>query len=260
MKLPETNCSVKAITIETWTLISQLIPLLQSIKEFTDQMESDKASVSQIIPGIQKLKQKINIKRENETQEIAEFRQVLIQSIGFRFEQHFKKEIYVISTIIDPRYKIKYLQKDDGINYLEILKQTGMKLLKSDSENVLNIQATSQVKRKLKNSFWDEDSNSSMKQQSETGNRDIYFKLSQELTSYLAESRISFSNGPLDYWNQNKIYYLYLSIIAKKYLFIPATSAYSERLFSTSNNIKSEKRTRLTDEHAYQILFLNKNQ
>ena len=57
--------------------------------------------------------------------------------------------------------------------------------------------------------------------------------------------------------NQNK--YPKISQMAWKYLYIAATSALSERMFSASGHLTSDKRSRLTPDNANILLFLNKN-
>ena len=47
--------------------------------------------------------------------------------------------------------------------------------------------------------------------------------------------------------------------MARKYLGIPPTSAFSERVFSSSENIANEKRTWLGEEKLEMLVFLNKN-
>jgi hypothetical protein len=50
-----------------------------------------------------------------------------------------------------------------------------------------------------------------------------------------------------------------IAVLARKYLAIPATSIPSERIFSSAGNTITEKRNRLTPEHAAEIIFLHEN-
>ncbi|KYN07565.1 Zinc finger BED domain-containing protein 1, partial [Cyphomyrmex costatus] len=61
---------------------------------------------------------------------------------------------------------------------------------------------------------------------------------------------------PIDYWC-NKSIYPSLTLIAKKYLLIVATSVPSERIFLKAGNIVTENRNRLSPKHLQEILFLN---
>lgn len=56
-------------------------------------------------------------------------------------------------------------------------------------------------------------------------------------------------DDPLKWWRQNEGNFPVLSVLAKRYLRISATSCVSEHIFSTSGNICSPLRARLTSHH-----------
>lgn len=64
---------------------------------------------------------------------------------------------------------------------------------------------------------------------------------------------------PICYWAEQKDNFSLLYEIAIKYLCIPATSVPSERCFSASGEILSDRRSRLTSEHVNMLVFLNQN-
>ena len=61
---------------------------------------------------------------------------------------------------------------------------------------------------------------------------------------------------PLDYWKANASKYPVLSLIARKYLGIPASSASSERFFSQGALIISKLRNRLNKDTFEKIICL----
>lgn len=61
--------------------------------------------------------------------------------------------------------------------------------------------------------------------------------MDNELHEYLSSPKLDFEDDPLKYWKENEHNYPYLSLMAKKYLCVCATSSSSERLFSTAGNI-----------------------
>ena len=63
----------------------------------------------------------------------------------------------------------------------------------------------------------------------------------------------------LNWWKQNKQEFPRLQLVAKKYLSAPASSVYSERLFSEAGNVFEEKRSRLLPNTGEQLLFLHHN-
>ena len=62
--------------------------------------------------------------------------------------------------------------------------------------------------------------------------------------------------NPLDYWRLHQSKYQVLSLIARRYLAIPATSALIERTFSIGSNIISKSRNRLEPETVKRIVLL----
>ena len=80
-----------------------------------------------------------------------------------------------------------------------------------------------------------------------------------ELDTYMAEAYIGRSMNPLHYWRDNAKKFPTLVMVAKKYGCIPASSVYSERLFSEFGNVYDRRRSRLTPEAGEDIVFLHHN-
>ncbi len=80
-----------------------------------------------------------------------------------------------------------------------------------------------------------------------------------EFVMYENEKEIGRNENPLEWWRLNKSKYPRISKMAYRYLSIMASSAPSERMFSASGHLTSDKRSRLTPDNANLLLFLNKN-
>jgi hypothetical protein len=63
----------------------------------------------------------------------------------------------------------------------------------------------------------------------------------------------------LNWWKNNNTKYPSISILARKYLSIPATSTSSERVFSTAGNICTKLRAALAPKNVDMLIFLAKN-
>ncbi|KAL3066044.1 hypothetical protein OYC64_016061 [Pagothenia borchgrevinki] len=81
-----------------------------------------------------------------------------------------------------------------------------------------------------------------------------------EVELYFNEPCIPPQENPLQWWRKNEGRYRKLSVLAKEYLAIPATSVPAERVFSTAGLIVNRLRTRLSPEHVDMLIFLNKNE
>jgi hypothetical protein len=80
-----------------------------------------------------------------------------------------------------------------------------------------------------------------------------------EIKCYQLEPAILYEHNPLLWWKTNQHRFPLLAEIARKYLSIPATSAPSERLFSTAGQVVTSRRASLKSSLVDKLLFLNKN-
>ncbi|CAG8765347.1 274_t:CDS:2, partial [Rhizophagus irregularis] len=66
--------------------------------------------------------------------------------------------------------------------------------------------------------------------------------VNDELLEYLRLDKIDWKENPFAWWECQEKHFHYLSILARKYLPIPASSTASERIFSDASNIMGPKR------------------
>jgi len=83
--------------------------------------------------------------------------------------------------------------------------------------------------------------------------------LDEELALYCLEWFTPKKHDPLLWWREHAPKYRYLSVLARKYLCIPATSVPSERLFSAAGAIVAPRRTSLDTDTVCMQLFLHSN-
>ena len=67
------------------------------------------------------------------------------------------------------------------------------------------------------------------------------------------------ADSPLEWQKKNHTRFPYLSVLAKKYLAVPATSVPAERAFSIAGHIVSQKRSCLLPENVNRLVFLAEN-
>lgn len=80
-----------------------------------------------------------------------------------------------------------------------------------------------------------------------------------ELRSYLQALDVDGEADPLEWWKLHQANFSRVASLARKYLCIPATSALSERAFSTGGNIVTGHRAALNPENVDRLVFLAKN-
>nr|CAD2142488.1 unnamed protein product [Meloidogyne enterolobii] len=157
----------------------------------------------------------------------------------------------VISTILDPRFKLKFFDRADLPDFQNWIEQ---ELTTERSSPPKSIEAHSSPDHFLSELL--EESQSSQSQ----GTIDTeYFDGLNQLSRYLHEPVIALRSNPLAFWRTNQEKFSELSFLAKKYLSAPPTSAESERLFSSAGYIVNKYRGLLSHENLEMLLFLNKN-
>ena len=84
--------------------------------------------------------------------------------------------------------------------------------------------------------------------------------VSSQLLRYLEEcTTIGIDEDIFKWWHTHQKFFPNLYEIAIEHLIIPATSADSERIFSSAGYVLSQKRSRLTGDHVNILIYLNKN-
>jgi hypothetical protein len=81
----------------------------------------------------------------------------------------------------------------------------------------------------------------------------------ENLDLYLSTPNIPTFSNVFEWWSHNKFSFPVLYELSKKYLYIPATSASSERVFSTAGYILNQKRSRMKGTNVDALIFLNQN-
>ncbi len=80
--------------------------------------------------------------------------------------------------------------------------------------------------------------------------------VSEDLERFLRLPPSSLDLNPIQIWRTLESIFPMLSKLPFKYLSVPATSCASERVFSVTGNIVTQKRTKLTSEHINMLVCL----
>ncbi|XP_044594028.1 E3 SUMO-protein ligase ZBED1-like [Cotesia glomerata] len=187
-----------------------------------------------------------------------EFVDNILNGLDVRFCEVDRDIIFKKSTYLDPRYK-NYFYKEEEVKEIEddIKLEIIKFLMPNDDSQELNV-LTREPSGNQYSGFW-----SFMKKPTvntrENNLETLRSEILQEMVVYLNCGLINPQQDPLIWWRQEKNKYPRLSLMARRYLGVPCTSAESERLFSTAGDIVSDKRTSLSPDSVSYLLFLNKN-
>lgn len=84
-------------------------------------------------------------------------------------------------------------------------------------------------------------------------------RVDMEIALYKQEQSISIDKNPLEWWKSNVCKYPLISLIARRYMSVQATSVASERVFSVAGDILTAKRSQLAAENVNKLVFLKQN-
>lgn len=162
------------------------------------------------------------------------------------------------AALLDPRFKAKAFLGNEEL-FAEIkgmLTNELMTLIKDKQTEELHTEneAAKPDDRSINDLIW-EDFDRTVDTQVES----IQFLCTKELDMFLQEPLLDRKQDPLKWWKTRAILYPNLNELAQKYLCITATSTPSERIFSKSGQLISERRNRLKGDNVNNLLFLHFN-
>lgn len=160
------------------------------------------------------------------------------------------------ATLLDPRFK--EIPFEDQ-NMLQNAKNKLMRDMEEGVDNVtLPVEAQTSTNSNEVQGFWARYAEV-FKESSSTIQNPPSLGVEEELTQYLREQPLHPKQVEKlgSYWFSSP--HSRLRTLAMKYLCVPPSTVFSERLFSTAGNICDQKRNRLDPERIKMLVFLNKN-
>lgn len=246
-----------------WNLINDITNVLKFFHEATLDLSSDNTCISIIIPLISLLNRKLLSRDDDENEEVANMKKQLHDCLNKRFAYIKGHPSLIISTLLDPRFKSKYLTSDEvDIGIKEILNFLNVQQSESEVNRVENIHVSSSeqsnIEQPKEEGLWDTHDNSpdrtdAVDDLEEQGSA----VLKRNIHCYLTEPRLRRNANIYLYWNSNP--YPCLRKVVLKYLSAPPTSVPSEQLFSAAGKIYADRRSNLLGENAQKLLFLTYN-
>lgn len=258
----ESECqNLSNLTINEWSILEELVNILQIFKDITDDISAEKSVTSSkififvraIYYHLRDLTNKQDL--DNELKTVVKD---MLNQFYTRFGDIENIDILAESTILDPRFK-KFGFKDEN-KYTTAVANLRKKLSAIRANNdpptnqeLIRLGPESVPKKSTMWSHFDENVNNLVQEKNTTAAVII------ELDRYISEPLINRNEDPLIWWMTRKHVYPTLFNYAKKRLCIQATSVPCERIFSKAGQVLTQKRSTLKSSKVTQILFLNSN-
>ena len=96
------------LTANQWALLEKAITVLAPFEELTRQMSSSTSSAAEVIPSVTVLKRLLARENEEDTG-IKTMKKTLLEAVQKRFKTIENEPLYAVATLLDPRFKDRYV-------------------------------------------------------------------------------------------------------------------------------------------------------
>ena len=179
----------------------------------------------------------------------------LKSSIEQRLSHYEDNDAYLVAAVLDPRFKMRLCDAEKR-SKLEASITSKAATVSSTTTTTTEGDIQSPVSKATK---LDGDFFSFMGSDSSTSTTPVTTGFETELKDYLKHPCAKNKSDPLAYWKEEEFKYPVLSVLASRYLAIPASSAPVERLFSIAGKIFRPERCSMKDETFERLMMIKCN-
>ncbi|CAM4533447.1 unnamed protein product [Leuciscus chuanchicus] len=242
--------------VPTWQDLEVLEATNKAVKplqDFTDALSGESyVSVSYIKPVLHLFKTSLLLPEEEDLELTKTIKANIMRYLESKYCDLEKEELLDMATLLDPRFRTTYIDASK----LEVVKKRAVSeisaLCNSTTEEAgpSAVQENTPPKKKMTLGAFFKNSAPSTTPHPQSEKT----KIETELATYFL-----IPDKTLEWWKLHQPNFPRLSLLAKKYLSIPATSAPSERVFSVGGGIVTCNRACLKPEVVDRLIFLAKN-
>ena len=268
----EIECKINTeLSSQSWQLAEKVVKVLKPFEEATTAVSAEGSSAALIIPVVNSLIHFLENMTSDEDEGIRTMKGKMLLSIKTRFAAMETNKLYLLPTLLDPRFKIRVFSSQTAIiQARQCLIEECIVLQSSISEALVNDSSPAAKRRHLdgmsdpefqkESSLWSSfDSMIQTGEETDAASSESYSSAEVNVEKYLKEPNQPRESSPVTYWKEKMVLYPILGKLATKYLSIPAASVASERLFSAAKNIITDQRNCLDPNRAEMLLFIHKN-
>lgn len=255
------------------TTVETVREVLGPLSAFTDALCGEKeTTLNSVIPVMWKILSHV---QNSDTDSVltCNMKTEIRKDLEMRYSNENLQILLNSATFFDPRFKNTFVTKEKEVT--EVLLQ---KAATADLSNIQSVMESTQAEQEEQTAAKKQkqdlgsllSSIVSEKKRKQVGNGDecqarresqenSADRLNKELQMYKSMEETNATENPVSWWKRHESSLPILSVFAKYYLCIPASSSASERVFSTSGLICSPLRSRLSSDNIDTLVFLSKN-
>ncbi|XP_019715163.1 zinc finger BED domain-containing protein 1-like [Hippocampus comes] len=233
---------------------------LGPLQDFTDALSGEQyVSVSYLKPVLKLFNASILAEEENDTQLTKDVKRNILADLNEKYSDTVVDDLLDMASLLDPRFRTKYVDEEKVERVLSRVVEEIVSLMKTQQDVVQGAAGSEaeaepddppKVKRKKTlASFFKREGGAMTEEES----------VRKELTVYLQTTEVDSDVDPFDWWKCHQTNFPHVAKLARHYLCIPATSAPSERAFSTDGNMVPCHRAALKPDAVDRLVFLAQN-
>ncbi|XP_052131426.1 E3 SUMO-protein ligase ZBED1-like [Frankliniella occidentalis] len=254
------------MTTEEWDELEAMLPVLKPLQVATTVLcAEDKVTISTVRPIVRslldvhyKLDDDLDLDPTPGDERLRAFKLEVSSSLRKRFQMDAAPEravlVQQVASLLDPRHKNlaaepSAAEADKARDFVrqKLQAEAGVAMFNQDAEDEGDTPAATNGLDFLFGGASAE----------AEGPRTRTWQAEYE--AYLAEPQIGHNQCPLTWWKSHERMYPTLARLARRYLAVPASSASSERDFSTAGNTVRPNRSSLLPENVSVLVFLYQN-
>ncbi|KAA0719764.1 hypothetical protein E1301_Tti022229 [Triplophysa tibetana] len=260
-----TNASLPTLSPEEWNISREILDIIKPFEEVTTEVSAEKfvtaSKVILMIRGLQRI-----VTRYQRNPSSSDHVKKLVDSLMLEMTKRFGKVEHIQkladATCLDPRFKKQAFVNQQAAE--ETVKRVtaaaaAMNPAQSEEDNTSHRTSGSTGATASAGAMFWEDFDERVASLRPSATTSKTSDAMMEMRAYLAEPLLSRTSDPLAWWRSCSPVYKILSEVMKARLCIVATSVPSERIFSKTGQIISERRNRLSPSKVRELVFLNAN-
>ena len=233
------------ITEREWHFIENFVNVLKPLQIATTVLCANNSPFSIVRPIVRSLLENHLNNDLLDDDLVSQFKEMVCQELNTRFDMKWDENSVInarqIGSFFDPRYKDLSAEEVEAREAVKVAVRTK---LCDELNSTANTQSQELKESALDFLFQTQPSR---------------YTAQAQFARYIAEPQISHNADPFEWWKMNEKKFPALAPFAKEYLSIPASSAGSERVFSTCGNTVTSKRCCLDPANVNVLVFLFQN-
>lgn len=229
--------------------------VLKPLSQATEMLSREKMPSFSVIQPLLTALQKKHLKVSAVEPKMAlDMKEAITGNLARHFSDDERRKLMLVATCLDPRFsRLKFLSSRERTDvYAKVASLANECYHPSSGDEQEDIQVAKKPKRDSLLDYNDSSSDSN-------GTSPGVDRVEREISRYKTEEEIDSNGDPLMWWKLNHHRFPILSILARRFLCITATSVPCERIFSDAGVVVNRRRCALDPNNVECLLFLHSN-